>query len=293
VLQRAQRVLRHIGVGAQDDYLTRLSRLVEYFRDFQTGELTGRRGSTYLDIALEQKGACRHRAYAFVITALSAGIPARYVENELHVFAEAFIPVPGQGGYFRRVHLGGAALEQRVLEGEGKVAYSEKGGDPFPKPPAFLQAPPQRTTGLPRSLGRTSSGDSEAQRGGPSLAGRPATPSTSTSTSTSASASASASAAEDAEGEERVERVLPASVTVATGGGRLVYRGAVIRVSGQVRAQGAAGLPVELFLRTPAGMLPLGRTTTGKDGAFTADVEVPRETPLGEHRIVARVRSEQ
>lgn len=172
VARRGELVLRHIGVRHRDgdDYLEAVERLVGYFRDFRVGDLQEWRGSSYLDLALEQRGACRHRSYAFVITALSAGIPARYVENELHVFVEVFVPAAGRdgrGGYFRRVNLGGAPMEEVVLDAENKVAYKEQGGDPFPQPAAFASAPPQRVRGLPPGAGQAgaSSGQARGQNG--------------------------------------------------------------------------------------------------------------------------------
>lgn len=155
----ADKVLRHLGVRAapSSDYLALLGRLVGYFRDFQIEELPPDtdegRSSLYLRIALSQHGVCRHRAYAFVITALGAGIPARYVENELHVFVEVYIPSLGdQPGYWRRINLGGAPLQQRVVGGDSRVAYQEKGGDPFERPSSFSHGAPPRVAGLPRRM---------------------------------------------------------------------------------------------------------------------------------------------
>lgn len=157
-LQReARAVLRRLGLreGPGADYAETLDRLVAHFRAFALEELDteqdGGGDSLYAQIALQQRGVCRHRAYAFVITALAAGIPARYVENELHVFVEVFVPLPAEGGgYWRRINLGGAPLQQRVVEGESKVAYREKGGDPFSRPPEFRQGAAPTVTGLPR-----------------------------------------------------------------------------------------------------------------------------------------------
>lgn len=155
--REAARVLRHINLRPEpdSDYQEVLSRLVGYFRAFQLGELDEASAdkSLYLRISLSQRGVCRHRGYAFVITALAAGIPARYVENELHVFVEVYVPHDG-GGAWRRINLGGAPLQQRVVEGETKVAYREKGGDPFERPPSFQSGTPPQVTGLPKRTGR-------------------------------------------------------------------------------------------------------------------------------------------
>ena len=66
------------------------------------------------------------------------------------------------------------------------------------------------------------------------------------------------------------------------------------RVAGRVQVRGgsAAGLEVHLFLDTPEGALPLGHTVSGEGGAYAAEVEIPREAPLGDHRLIARVRGD-
>jgi transglutaminase-like putative cysteine protease len=73
----ARRVVAAIGVDPSGSHQT-VRRLVEYFRSFaESDEGPTGNGSIYLDLALSKKGVCRHRAYAFMITALSLGIPAR------------------------------------------------------------------------------------------------------------------------------------------------------------------------------------------------------------------------
>lgn len=155
IRREAARVLSHLGLRptSASDYQEVLNRLVSYFRDFSIVPLDevedGK--SLYLRIAFGQRGVCRHRSYAFVITALAAGIPTRYVENELHVFVEVYIPAAGgQPAYWRRINLGGAPLEQRVMGGESRTAYQEKGGDPFERPPRFRQGRAPSVSGLPR-----------------------------------------------------------------------------------------------------------------------------------------------
>ena len=163
IRREAARVLAHVGVRPTpaSDYFDVLNTLVSYFRDFSIAPLPeGSDGrSLYLRIALSQRGVCRHRSYAFVLTALAAGIPTRYVENELHVFVEVYIPATaGQPGYWRRINLGGAPLQQRVLGGESRTAYQEKGGDPFERPERFRQGRAPSVTGLPRRSERAASG---------------------------------------------------------------------------------------------------------------------------------------
>ena len=56
----------------------------------------------YLDLALSQRGVCRHRAFAFLVTALHLGIPTRMVVNEAHAWVEV-----SDGTLWHRIDLGG------------------------------------------------------------------------------------------------------------------------------------------------------------------------------------------
>ncbi|HIA02911.1 MAG TPA: hypothetical protein EYN66_13570, partial [Myxococcales bacterium] len=97
ILQREARLVRdRLGLGSNGDFGRSLSKLVHWFRSFKAGELPNApKRSLYLNIALSQKGICRHRAWAFTITAQSLGIPCRYVQNEAHAFVEVWIPESG------------------------------------------------------------------------------------------------------------------------------------------------------------------------------------------------------
>ncbi|MCA9664657.1 MAG: transglutaminase domain-containing protein, partial [Myxococcales bacterium] len=132
VRSAANKVLAHIGVTSSQTMRRQLERLVAYFRNFEAKQLERRSGNTYLDIALSQRGVCRHRSYAFVITAQTAGIPARYVHNEAHAFAEAWVPRLG----WLRIDLGGASSELRVGNAQRKAVHNA-GPDPFPRPSRY------------------------------------------------------------------------------------------------------------------------------------------------------------
>ncbi len=64
----------------------------------------------YMTLAQRREGVCRHRALIFTVTLLSVGVPARYVFNEAHAFAEVQL----DNGW-RRIELGGAAEALDVL----------------------------------------------------------------------------------------------------------------------------------------------------------------------------------
>jgi hypothetical protein len=125
----ALRVGRHLPVA------TLVGRLVAYFRGFRPGDPPPPRANIYRDLALGRLGVCRHRAYAFVVTAQSLGLPARYVTNEAHAFAEVYVPRVG----WRRIDLGGGALELQVHNAEDKALHQPRGGDPFEQPAGYAQ----------------------------------------------------------------------------------------------------------------------------------------------------------
>lgn len=375
--REASTVLREIGVrtSSGSDYQALLAQLVQYFRGFTVGELPDEGvGDLYLRIALSKRGACRHRSYAFVITALAAGIPARYVENELHVFVEVWIPdARGRGGYFRRINLGGAPLSQRIVDGENRVAYREKGSDPFPTPPNFHSGVPSHVPGQPRQPGSggsdgsdgtigtdksRQSGDSgtgknrgadskidghsgseaatverttknggsdktkqnsdgdgkspsgQASRGASDKNGSSTGDATSpgkpdgSGRKDAAKVPGSSDEASDLPQEDDVsqsdDRRIDQGTTLATtqvslSASNNAYRGSSLPIRGIVRSTSgnAAGLQVLLILTVSGGPRILGRAVTQPDGRFSLDVDLPSDLPLGNHRLIARVRGDQ
>ena len=297
IRRRAAQVIARVGVDARPSAsLGRaLDGLVAWFRAFQPGEPPRPTGSTYLDLALGQRGSCRHRSYAFVITALAMGIPARYVENELHVFVEVMVPRVG----WRRINLGGALVDQQVAGADGKVPYRPKGDDPFPRPPAFTSgndAVPPTPPGLrdAAAADRTASGrgDGSGAAGGggegsggnrgalrydldaldregrqpPGRDTRPGSPGARA-------------------GSATVETTVSVSLSAHDS-----FRGERVDVTGLVTAADGqpGGLPVEIYLDASGGALRVGTATAASDGSWRATIEVPRELPLGDHRVVAR-----
>lgn len=112
-----------------------LLKMIEYFRDFDARPFPEdlNRGDLYEAIATHQIGVCRHRSLAFVITAQSLGIPARYVYNEAHAFVEVYWP----SGGWRRVDLGGAADELNASANNDKSLH-DYGRDALPTPKRYL-----------------------------------------------------------------------------------------------------------------------------------------------------------
>jgi hypothetical protein len=269
---QVQRVLEKAKVHIDADATLEsvLFPLVEYFRSFQPGKLPESSSSLYLDLALGQTGSCRHRSYAFAVTAMALGIPTRYVENELHVFVEVYVPRMG----WRRINLGGATLEDEVLSGNGKIPHVPKGGDPFPQPDAYRKSASPPPRGLAAPAPRHSGSESAmSEAGGP------------------ARVDLDALAKSDGTADPRSAPARArTSVTVEIGDAN-AYRGDTIEVRGVVSAVGggdAAALTVQVYLESAGGAVRLGETVTDGGGRFKATLEVPRELPLGDHKVVVR-----
>jgi hypothetical protein len=104
-----------------------VSNLTSYFSNFTSGNGDVPDPADGLDIyqtiAINMIGACRHRAFAFFVTANTLGVPTRYVANEVHCFVEVYIPDGGaySDSNWHRINLGGA--------GETDP------GEPRPEPP--------------------------------------------------------------------------------------------------------------------------------------------------------------
>ncbi|MEO7114030.1 MAG: transglutaminase-like domain-containing protein, partial [Polyangiaceae bacterium] len=100
-------VTQHIGVNKSMAPRDVVKKLVTYFRAFQDSkDPPNATGDMYLDLALAQKGVCRHRAFAFVVTARSLGIPARLAVSDNHAWVEVH-----DARAWRRIDLGGAGNE--------------------------------------------------------------------------------------------------------------------------------------------------------------------------------------
>jgi transglutaminase-like putative cysteine protease len=249
-----------------------LDPLVAHFRSFDTGTLPVPSGSTYRDLALGKKGVCRHRAFAFLITALAAGIPARYVENELHVFVEVHVPRIG----WRRINLGGAALDDRLAGAEDKPMHRPRRDDELPRPPEFLAhaTPPAHRSGDGRATSGRGTGagiGTDGSRGGPRVD-------------------------LDAviEADEAASRSTPGKIVTTMHirvDSRVAFRGDTVEVSGEVVERGGgpgADLPVDIYLDGAPGAERVAQTRTGPDGRFVAVVLVPAGLQLGSYHVVAR-----
>lgn len=287
----AERVLAQLDINRDMDFDEAVNKLVSYFRSFQAGPTPPNTGDIYWDLFLSQTGVCRHRSFAFVITAEALGIPARYVTNEAHAFAEIYVPITG----WVRVDLGGAALEVDVTGAQDKTMYRPRQADAFPKPKPYaenytrmngdvrglsndqkadLQHPldasddpnaPYDPNALPSSPHDPGSTDPVSPAPGPGLPKIPA----------SAYKDKSAS-------EIYVEEVDP-----------VAFRGEAVKVRGRAVSDGKplAGVGVDIYF-APAGFggdhaRMLASVLTDADGNYTVDLELPRDLPLERYEVFA------
>jgi transglutaminase-like putative cysteine protease len=282
---RAARVAQRVGVDARMPVRLALDRLVEYFRGFEPGVLPPVSGDLYLDLALGRRGVCRHRSYAFVVTAQALGLPARFVANEAHAFVEVRVPRLG----WRRIDLGGAAAQLEVGGMSDKIVHRPRVADPFPQPPAYTR---RRTSGAEavrglrdaqlRDLAQARGGSGAGAARGPGGRG-PGAP----------GAGPGGRSAQPSDGAP-VPPAPSAAPTLTrlrhfTSSG---YRGDPLTVTGHVTLIGggaAAGLTVAVVLRRAGGgpERRLGTLLTDVAGRFEGTLNLPPDLDLGDYRVVA------
>lgn len=132
-----------LGLSRGDALFEVLDRLVGYFRAFEESDVPPpSTGNIYLDLARGLRGICRHRAYAFTITAQALGIPTRFVHNEAHAWVEIAVPLNG-GVIWSRIDLGGAVVNLDGQDLRQGPRFRPIFDDPFTPARDFAEAPPQ------------------------------------------------------------------------------------------------------------------------------------------------------
>lgn len=289
----AQAFAAELGLHRGMPFELAMDGLVRHFRSFaESEEPPADTGNVYLDLARGMRGVCRHRAYAFVITAQALGIEARFVSNEAHAWVE--VHLPERRGWMR-VDLGGSAQGLSPRNADTGPAYQPEVGDPLPRPPEYTRALAEAAR-QSRAGGTGAGGaSSRSVNGGGGVGSGDADP---------ASAEPGAAPAVD---EPAVDGPRPAPsfdgpapepehvrVPLAL---RLeqhsaeVLRGQSIEVSGAATSSAgpARELRVEILLRDADGSERLlGVTVTDANGMFHGTFGVPPETRVGEHALVVR-----
>jgi hypothetical protein len=293
VRAEAMITLKKIGIDADMELTIAFNRLVRYFREFAEGDLPVDTGNIYRDLCDTKLGVCRHRAFAFAITARALGIPTRYVQNEAHAFTEVWFPDRG----WMRVDLGGAALRMEVSGAENKTLHRPRAEDPFDKPDRYAE----NYTQLEGDIGGLSSQQLADKR--KSLDDAP--PSGEYDSVGGGAGGGNGNGSGGGSAAAPQDRILPdpglptveadpkktsvqLEVTLADAS---AYRGDSIHVEGRAASSGK-GLrdhTVQVFLapagKSGDGSIPIGTAVTGPDGLFKQDFSVPAGLDLATYEI--------
>ncbi len=311
VIRVVEPLFAQIGVSRAQSPATAVRTLIEYFRGFVENEqgiaeTSGR--ALYEQLTLTRKGVCRHRAYAFVVTALALGIPARFVHNEAHAWVEVY-----DGQLWHRVDLGGAASGFHY-DGEkpnGPAYRMPKDNYPWPS----MARPGEALNPNHESASASSEGSTPGSDSNGSSASTPSASATGASTmtasaapkATDASANASQAKARVANltsgsdtslenktpeyGETSNETRAAARVEFRLLGKNTVHRGEAVAIEGDVRGE---GLPckltrIDVELRRQAERYSLGSAATDDHGHFQLQTTVLQNLGVGPYEL--RVRS--
>jgi hypothetical protein len=277
----ATRTLQRLQIGADSELGYAFNQMVGYFRSFEAKPLpaTGS-GDIYRDLSDSKAGVCRHRAFAFMVTANALGLPTRFVENEAHAFVEVWFPER----HWQRIDLGGAALRMEVQGAGNKTLHRPRSEDPFDKPTAYKQNYTQLEGDI-KGLTQQQLADKHK-----SLSQSPA----------SGVYDADALGASNAPDRILPDQGLPSvtrdpkkqsPILIVTLADDRAFRGDRLHVEGRASAAGK-GLPdhpVDVFLspagRGGSGSVLLGRVVTDTDGSFREDFAVPPTLGLAAYDI--------
>ena len=270
----AAEVLSAVGISQAQRPREAVRALVNYFRTFAPSEDSPRAVSgsaLYSELALSKKGVCRHRAYAFVVTALALGVPARLVRNEAHAWVEVF-----DGLFWHRIDLGGAA-SHLDYEQHSSEHQHQPPDDPYQWPPGSEAA--EALTSEAATAGGTP--QSHAGTPGPSASG--AAPGAALRAVVPSAPSLPPPAA------TRDDEHPPNEVAVSSDEHEL-RRGARFHVSGVARTERelCAFSRVDIALRDKSGGEHwLGALATDQSGKYDGRVALPFELEVGDYSVVA------
>ena len=283
VQQSAVLGARQIGVSRQLPPREALKKLVTYFRSFaDSKDPPTATGDIYLDLTTSKKGVCRHRAFAFVVTARSLGIPARMIVSDTHAWVEVH-----DAKAWRRIDLGGAghATSEPVASGPR-----------FQTPPDPFAWPSNANRGedLSPSASRVSNGGNGngGNGGGASSSSSSTNPSGTSPTPSSAltapSPSASGGIGTTPSTSSKDER--PTSKITLDLGDVDTRRGGTLKVSGKVTADGDAcgSLVVDIFFRDAKHHeVSIGSVATDDKGNYASSIVVPENLAVGDYDVIA------
>ncbi len=255
------KVARAIGISRSQTPRQVVSAMVTYFRSFSPStESPKGEGDIYLDLALSKKGVCRHRAFAFLVTALNMGIPARLIHNEAHAWVEV-----RDHRMWHRIDLGGAALD---LEQDHRLERP-----PHVPPPDAFSWPTGRDSGSDLAhRDRAEAVESQADPSGANGAADPLAP------------------GEPDPNAPNPAQDMPGTQLQINEVDRDIFRGLPVKIRGTATSEGApcAYLRVDVFLLLDGGDAErrLGSLSTDENGDYSGEVVMPPNVPIGDHELV-------
>lgn len=296
VNEAAQPVLSRLQLTQASKPAVAVRRMVEYFRSFEPKEeQRPEKGlQLYREIALSQKGVCRHRAFAFVVTALALGLPSRFVRNEAHAWVEVY-----DGRIWHRLDLGGAA---------GEMALTSDLDVPHETPPDPYTWPPQSESGenmVDRALQAAmagAGGNGGGRSGGsanpgvtPGAAPQSIDPAAAPSASGAPTGAAPSMVMEEAAPSEpptpEEEPPPPTRLTISFGGAAL-RRGERFAIQGTARnAKGEVcslmRVDVVLIDSGSRTTFSAGTLVTDEQGKYAGQLVLPQRVPVGDYQVRA------
>ncbi|MEJ7603023.1 MAG: transglutaminase domain-containing protein [Kofleriaceae bacterium] len=295
VRREGQITLDKIGVAADWELGPAFNAIVRHFRAFEAKSLPSPgSGNLYRDLCDSQAGVCRHRAFAFMITANTLGIPTRYVSNEAHAFVEVWFPERS----WQRIDLGGAALRMEVTGARDKTLHRERSPDPFDKPQSYKNS----YTQLEGDIAGLSPGQLDDKRkpldqAPPSGAPGPGVGSGAAGSGAGLGSGAIPNPFDRVNPDQSLDPIphdpkkadLDLEVTLADAS---AYRGAELRIEGHATSRGrpVAGRHIDVFLAPPGrdgrNSSAIGRVVTGPDGRFSERLEIPASVDVATYEIL-------
>jgi hypothetical protein len=276
-----------LGITESTPLDVAVDKLVAWHRAFEAGVLPrgGDDSDIYRDLFLAQTGVCRHRSFTFVITANAVGIPARYVTNEAHAFVEIWVPQVG----WRRIDLGGAAMDLEVSNAENKQMHRPRGEDPFPQPPAYQN----NYTRMHGVSGLSDQQKDDIRRGGSEEPGQQPGPEPSKLQPEQTAPMPGKNLPPLPDKVYENKKLVLITVDAITESE--AWRGVQLRVSGRVATSEGrdpvAAVAVDIYFAPRGsegnGAVLVGKSMTGSDGTWTALVDIPGDLPLMEYEVYA------
>ncbi len=266
---QAQKVFDTIGVSRSMRPKEALSKLVAYYRAFQPSDDPPKiHNDIFLDLALSKKGVCRHRAFAFLITAIQLGLPARMVVNEAHAWVEVFDSV-----LWHRIDLGGAALNLDESSDPSRPQHQPP-NDPFEWPDGA------RNNSGGALADRTNNGGGTSDPGEPDPNGPSAT---------------DPDPGSDP-GPGPANNDLPPSKLEVELVDKAIRRGATLKIKGTVSGKDPCkNVRVDVRIKNAENEngRAIGSLSTDDDGKFEGSVVVPRDVATGDYELYVVTRGDK